>query len=355
MPDDRGTVVRRFGRWLEARWWLGFPVVVLMLGGLVLIQVKLDQSRKTAEQLPGVDELMYFPSGKLLTPIAGEFRSVVADYAWLRAIQYYAYHLVRDQNFEWLGHIIRIVGQLDPKFMEAYRFGAMVLTWDARKPVEAIALLREGIEQNQLAWELPFEAAFTAYLKLKDYGLAAHYFEIAARLPDVWSIVPRWAAVAYQKSGNLELAREIWTQIWTTQQNPKLRDLARRQLLDLLRQELNVLQAAADRFAADHLRPLVSLEELAKKGYVEQVPGEPFGGRYRLRGGKVQSSSVEEVRVMIGRLQRLADRYRSEHASDPAELSDLVQAGYLSELPSDRFGGVVTIEDGKVKSRLELP
>ena len=338
------------------RWWAGIVVVLVLFGGMFLIQRRLDATREAAQLRKGVDELMYFPSGKLLTQIAGEYRPLVADYAWLRAIQYFAYHSTRDQNYEWLGHIIRTIGQLDPHFVEAYRFGSLILAWDSDKPEEAIALLRTGMAENPLNWELPFQIAFVAYVKMKDYALAADYFDVAAKLPDVWSIAPRWAAVASQKSGNVELARQIWTEIWRTHPNQRLKDLARRQLVDVLRQELGVLQAAVDSFAQVRGRLPLSLRELMDENYLNQTPIEPFGGVFALsRSGRVISSSVETVRRLVSQLQMRVDRYRSEKGTAPTDMADLVRAGYLDEVPTDPFGGIMVIEEGRVRITLNLP
>lgn len=331
-------------------------MVLLCFGGMFLIQRQLD-ARREAEQLrTGRDELMYFPSGRLLNQIAGSYRLVVADYAWLRAIQYFAWHAARDQQYEWLEHIIRTIAQLDPWFVEAYRFGSLIIAWDSDQPLRAIALLRAGMKENPLRWELPFQVAFIAQVRLKEYDLAAHYFAHAAKLPEVWSIVRRWAAVASEKAGNVELARQIWTELWQTHPNQKLKEVARKHLIELLGQTLGELQCAVDSFGRKERRMPKNLAELVDCGYLTQIPVEPFGGEYQLsRSGRVVSSSIEVLRQMMRQLQRQIERYRSEHKRLPTDLEDLVRAGYLKEIPADPFGGILKIEDGRVRTMVELP
>jgi hypothetical protein len=329
--------------------------VLLVFGALVLLQVRLDRTRHYAQPLRGPDELMYFPSGTLLTPIAGEYRGVVADFAWLKAIQYYAYHLSRDQVYEWFEHIIRTITRLDPHFIEAYRFGSFVISWDSNQPTAAISLLREGMEHNPMTWELPFQVAFVAYVKMKEYRLAARYFRMAAQLPGVWSMVPRWAAVAFTKSGNLELAREIWTRIYSSNPNERLKQLARRQLVGILRDQLGNLQSAVDSLTRTQGRALVSLQELVDAGSLDDLPVEPFGGRYLLRSGRVVSSSVETTRHLMVGLQKLIDRYQARYHAGPQDWDALVKVGLLNEPPTDPFGGILAIEQGKVEITLELP
>ena len=75
-------------------------------------------------------------SGQFVRQAAFEYRELAADLVWLRAIQYYGYHLMTDHKYEWLGHVFGILTTLDPRFIGAYHFGAMTLAWDARKPQE---------------------------------------------------------------------------------------------------------------------------------------------------------------------------------------------------------------------------
>jgi hypothetical protein len=86
------------------------------------------------------------------------------------------------------------------------------------------------------------------------------------------------------------------------------------------------------------------------------MPVEPFGGSFGiLRSGKIISTSVENTRRLASSLQRLVDRYRLEHLTDPARLDDLVRVGYLKEVPADPFGGIIALDAGKVRLTLDLP
>ena len=280
----------------RAGWWLSWLAVVIFGLGVFLLQKAMDQNRQRREELKAADELMYFPSGRLLAAVAGEYRLLVADYAWLQIAQYAGAHMGlvdQEDNYRWLGNGMEIVGELDPHFIIPYVFGSQLLGWDAERPAEGIALLRKGFERNPLSWELPFQAGFIAYMQMKDYDQAGYYFSLAAQLPGVWQIAPRMAAASYARTGNFELTREMWTRTYENQPNPKVREIARTQLLYLIGEELGALQAAADSFAerAGHLP--ASLEEVVARNYLEQIPAEPFGGRYVLRSGKVRDSYVE--------------------------------------------------------------
>ena len=146
---------------------LVLPFILAGLG-VITIQRAYERSRILHEQLKAPDELMYFPSGPILGKIAGEYRDIIADYAWLLIAQYNGEHLGlarQQENYAWVGHAINAIGYLDPKFIEPYIFGAQLLAWNADRPADAIALLRNCIPHNQMNPELPFQAGFIAYEK----------------------------------------------------------------------------------------------------------------------------------------------------------------------------------------------
>jgi hypothetical protein len=336
----------------------GWLLVAVLGLGVFLMQKAIDHYRRDRESLKAADELLYFPSGKLLAAAAGEYRLLVADFAWLQVAQYAGSHLGaahQEDNYRWLGNGMEIIGELDPHFVSPYVFGAQMLAWDAERPGEGLALLRKGCERNPLTWELPFQAGFIAYQVVKDYEQAGYYFSIAAQLPGVWPIAPRMAAAAYGKAGNFELTRELWTGVYQDQPNPKVKDIARKELLKLVGQELAAQQAAADSFAGQVGRAPTSLEELVAQRYLEQLPQEPFGGRYGLRSGKVEDNLVEYMHAIIPRLQQAVNQYRDQRHTFPTGLDDLLHAGYLKEIPPEPFGGQFTIENGRVGTTSQLP
>jgi tetratricopeptide (TPR) repeat protein len=340
------------------REWVAWLVFVALGLGVFAVQRSFDHIRRRREKLKAADELMYFPSGKLLSAVAGEYRMLVADYAWLQVAQYSGAHMGladQEENYRWVGNATEIIGELDPRFVAPYVFGAQLLAWDAEQPAEGIALLRKGFEANPLAWELPFQAGFIAYMRTKDYDLAGYYFSVAAQLPGAWSVAPRMAAASYAKTGDFELTRETWTKIYEDQPNPKVKEMARKQLLHLIEQELAALQTAVDSFAGQVDRLPASLDEVQERRYVAQVPPEPFGGRYFLRAGKVRDEYIEYVQLVVRRLQPLADRYRAERRALPTSVEDLVRAGYLKQVPPDPLGGAFLIEDGKVRTTSKPP
>jgi len=178
-------------------------------------------------------ELMYFPSGYLLKPMALGHPLTLADCLWLRAIQYYGEHRLSDNQFPLAGHVFSTITRLDPRFCEAYLFGGLVLAAEGRDRDRGLALMKEGVTWNPGRWELPFWTGFVYYLMKGHDRDAAYYFSRAARLPDAPGYVVRFAAHAKARSGDLPTALALWQDILENTTNPAMRTLAEQKMVEI--------------------------------------------------------------------------------------------------------------------------
>ncbi|HEU4723844.1 MAG TPA: hypothetical protein VFU59_00965 [Candidatus Eisenbacteria bacterium] len=178
---------------------------------------------------PSVDELLYYPSGVWVRQAAVGYETAAADIAWLRAIQYYGEHRLSDQRYDMIGHVMGIVAELDPRFTEAYVFGAFVLAQELHQPQRGLELLERGMRANPEDWRLAFETGFLHYVGTKDYHAAARYFTRASRLPGHPDYVERFAAFTNQRAGNAGMAILLWKRIEATG-NKYMQEVARREL-----------------------------------------------------------------------------------------------------------------------------
>jgi len=278
----------------ESGWLITLlPAVLIIWGyvGVYLFQLAIDSTGRGRGERQ-VQELAYFPSGVALREVAIEYREVFADYIWLTAIDYYGRHLETDRRYEWLGHIFEILTSLDQRFIGAYHFGAITLAWDAHKPAEALKLLFNGMKANPLNWQLPFDAGFINYMLIGDYESAARLFQVSAKMPGAWSLVVRWVPYALARSGDFETARQMWRELYNSTENRKLRELIIRQLRWLkLEEGLAQIQEAVNQFREKEKRLPFSIQELVFRGYLKDIPEEPFGGRYFLDGDKVRTTT----------------------------------------------------------------
>ncbi len=267
-----------------------FKIIIIFVFFLIFLflQKEIDKQRKVSLREILLQELMYFPSGKFLKEMAIEYDNLLSDFVWLRAIQYYGFHLVTDRKYDYLFHIFDILTTLDERFSGAYHFASFCLAWDAQKPDSAIYLLKRALIADPFNWQHYFDIGFINYMIIKNYEEAGYYFYLAAQLPQTWRISERWAAFSYGKSPKKEFAEILWQDIYNSTDNPQLKKIAKRGLKVLKREkDLEYLQKAVDKFIKEKKKVPVSLLELYKEGYIDSIPKEPFGYFYKIKNGKV--------------------------------------------------------------------
>ncbi len=201
----------------------------LVAGALLAGGDLLDEAGRGRFQWGGTDELLYYPSGIMVRQAALGYETAAADVAWLRGIQYYGEHRQTDQKFDMIGHVMEIVADLDPAFIQPYVFGAFVLAQEMKKPERGLQLLERGTTANPDSWSLAFEAGFLQYVCRHDFAAATRYFTRASRMPGHPEYVERFAAFASQKAGNRGMAILLWKRVQATG-NKYMQEVARREL-----------------------------------------------------------------------------------------------------------------------------
>jgi len=220
--------------------------------------------------------LLYLPSGRYLKLVSLGFDGLVADMIYLWSIQYYGNYAIADR-YDYLEKIYGdIIVELDPRYLDPYLIGSMIMTTEARNPEMALRLLDKGIEKNPDTWILAFEAGFICYDNLHDYARAARYFEKALKAPDVHPLVRRLYAGMYERAGDRRTSLREWAEIYQSAKDVYVRNIAWNHVHDLKVQvDLADLEGAVARFRALAGRPPGSLGELVEGGVIAALPSDP--------------------------------------------------------------------------------
>lgn len=168
-------------------------------------------------------DVAYLPSTAALRFMSAGYDDVTADLLWLRTVTYYGEWRQGDHGIEFFRELSNRVVDLDPHFVEAYRFGALVLADDLDSFDDAIALLRKGMIAMPDTWWLPFEAGFLEYTIRMDDQRAASWFRIAAGKPDAPDLARSFAAFVSSRAGDLRVSLELWKFVASTTENPETR------------------------------------------------------------------------------------------------------------------------------------
>lgn len=206
-----------------------------LLAGVLAVAVAGAMQGELADgrlSVTGEEELPLFPSGRLLRALDFGQPTLIADLAWLQAIQYYGKHRMGDRQYPLASHIFDTIVRFDPDFRMAYIFGALVLE-DATGRLDASRdLLDRGRRAMPAEWTIPFHRGFLEYLR-GDVAVGAREMDHASRLPGAPPYAARLAAHAYARSGQEDRAVQLWQAIERETDDPGIRAVARARLAEL--------------------------------------------------------------------------------------------------------------------------
>ncbi|HEV8121902.1 MAG TPA: hypothetical protein VGQ67_12970 [Candidatus Polarisedimenticolia bacterium] len=230
---------------------------------------------------PHTAPLLYLPSGRYLKTVALGFDGLFADVLYLWSIQYYSNYAIADR-YDYLEHIYQdVISELDPRYLDPYLVGALIMTAEARQPEMALRLLDKGIERNPDSWILAFEAGFLCYDDLKDYTRAGRYFERAMAVPGAPPLISRFEADMSRRAGDLHASLREWTEIRDGSQDVYVRTVSWNHIHDLAVQiDLQDLQEAVAAFRTSAGRAPYALAELQAHGLLKRPPIDPEGRPY---------------------------------------------------------------------------
>jgi tetratricopeptide (TPR) repeat protein len=178
-------------------------------------------------------EVLYLPSGQFVEQASLGYRDLASDLLWFRMVQYYGGYRMGENDIALFSHLVDVITDLDPQFVYAYVFGALIIAQDLDQFKQGIGFLEKGVRNNPEDWWLPFELGFLNYVYARDYPQALFYFEKAARLPGAGPQAARFAAFVAAKAGYVETSIAMWEELARTSDNKYVRELAERYIAKL--------------------------------------------------------------------------------------------------------------------------
>lgn len=210
-------------------------MVKAVIGGcLALLLAGWHGQRLEALQPPcgEEEEMRLYPSGRMLEFLALGQPTLLADVAWLQAIQYYGKHRMGDRRYRLADQLFDVITRVDPGFRSAYVFGALVLEEETGALDRSRALFGRGMRANPDDWMIAFQRGFLEYLR-GDVSTGAAQMHQASRLPGAPPYVARLAAHACGRVGRTATAIRIWEEIARRSEDAAMRSLAEQRLEDL--------------------------------------------------------------------------------------------------------------------------
>ncbi len=258
---------------MKRDYFLVLTIAVGLTAAAILTHWNDVRHRDLTRQLP--DEQLYLnePAMKRLTLA---FNGLAADWYWMRSLQYVGRRIVdyedsHSGNFDLnslssldlrlLPSLLRMTTTLDPQFLEPYYYGALILP--DLNPEEAISLLNDGIAANPGKWRLHQHLGYI-YWQRGEYNKASDVYAAGAKIPGVPPWMMAMSARMKAEGGAPQAAREMYTHLSESSDDPKVKEMVEKQLmrLDSLEDRDKIRRVLAD-FATRTGRCVASWKEIS--------------------------------------------------------------------------------------------
>ncbi|HEY0544453.1 MAG TPA: hypothetical protein VGC91_03570 [Pyrinomonadaceae bacterium] len=230
-------------------------VIVSCFVAVVALSRFMDEHRAAADARDEEERL--YLTGKTLKRMSLGFNGLVADWYWMRSLQYVGNKVLNHQgevqiddlsalDMRLLYPLLDTATTLDPQFLVAYKYGAVVLP--AINEEQAIKLIRKGMEQNPEDWRL-YQHLGYIYWKRGDFKQASETYGAGALKPDAPNWMREMSARMAAEGGSRATAREIYTRLSQETDDAKVRDLLARRLMQVdSLEERDAIRAAFKNF-----------------------------------------------------------------------------------------------------------
>ena len=213
--------------------------ILIGLASVLGLSRWLDAHRPPADAK--VQEEQLYLNGATARRISLGFNGLAADWYWMRSLQYVGRKIVDvpvnvpidslgQLNLKLLAPLLDTATTLDPQFLEPYQYAAIVLPDIDRE--QAIRITKKGIAANPGAWRL-YQHLGYIYWQQKDFQAAGEAYDQGSKLPGAPAWMLGMKAKMAVEGGSRDLAREIYRRMYEQADDPQVKEMARRRLLQL--------------------------------------------------------------------------------------------------------------------------
>lgn len=256
-----------------------------------LCRTRLDQM----EAAPKIESgPVYLPQAKYLRPMSLGYQNALADLIWFRAISYFGAHYRSDRTYPWLGSMCDLVTDLDPRAEYVYRFGGLILPWEAGHVDAGIEILEKGVRALPDSLQLSYILGFTYFFFKADNQKALVHLRHAAALPGAHPGIARMVALLSAETLAPEDSIRFLSDLESNVDSPKVREVIHENLREMvLARNLSEIDDAIASYRARRGVAPSSVEDLVRSGDLAAVPPDPFGGHLEIDAatGKAASST----------------------------------------------------------------
>lgn len=260
---------------IRRRW-----LAVAAISGLLLASAMQGRYDATVNYFGDRSAFVSLPSGKALQVLSFGYRNLAADLLFIWSIQFYSTYNITNR-FDFLERIYNAITDITPSYREPYLIGSLIMVLEAKDVPMALRLLEKGSRQNPGEWIFDNDAGYYSYKYLKDYKRAERYFTKAAAKPDAPDFIKRMKAHMVYMSDDPQTAYRMWLDLYRNAGSVLEKDSARNHLYQIKAEnDLAQLQAKIAEFRQRFQRYPAALADLARSGFIRDVPRDFYGKEY---------------------------------------------------------------------------
>jgi hypothetical protein len=245
-------------------------VVVVGLACAFALTRWLDARRPAEDPFASYEESYVSPETARRMSLG--FNGLAADWYWLRSLQYVGRKAIAHGGpvtlddmgalgIKNLGPMLEHATTLDPQFLAAYEFGAVVLP--SIDEAAAVRLLEKGVRENPGEWRLYHNLGYIHW-QAGRYREAGEAYKAGARVAGAPVWMRAMAAQMEASGGGRALAREMYRRLYEESSDGQIKALAASRLAQLASlDERDAIRRALEDFRARASRCTAAWREVA--------------------------------------------------------------------------------------------
>ncbi|MCX7044332.1 MAG: hypothetical protein NTX50_02455 [Candidatus Sumerlaeota bacterium] len=355
-PEKRPADRPKSRAWRNTGVWVAAAAMILCAVYVVGFQRRYVKTLKTLRPYQGV--LYSAKDGERLIPLSVGYRLPLSDFLFMRSIQAFGGMFRGVRNYQSLFNLFFVITDLDPKYIDVYKFGNLVMGDEGGQQEQGIELLDKGMILNRDKYRLPYEAMYCLMYQMaetdRNRQRALFYIKMAMKSKDAPDWLPRQLPDILAKKGKYHQAIRYGLQGYLEaldQRQPVLIGVYYRRLLSTIHNwQLDSLLKEAIAFKKAHGRDIASVRELFEANppfeyeTLDMLRVRQIVMNYEANGKKL-TPDLEKIFQLCTNVTH-EQPYDARILDDPLRLNDrppyMVMFGYNS---GDRFNFIQSEED----------
>ncbi len=264
---------------------IALGLVILFGFGIVVMLSRWFDSNGPAVNAQAEEERLYL-TGNTVKRMSLGFDGLMADWYWLRSLQYVGHKLMANQSdirlddlgpldLRLLYPLLDTATTLDPHFLAPYSYGAVLLP--AVNADSATKLIRKGIEQNPGEWRL-YQHLGYMYWKRGEYQNAAQAYADGSKIAGAPYWMSEMSARMTAEGGSHQMAREMYERLFEETEDQAVKELLASRILQVASfEDRDAIRKAIEAFKQKSGRCAGSWNEMAAELRTVRLPnGKPL-------------------------------------------------------------------------------